>query len=71
MTLEDLRANPASLVTIDEVAGLVRVKRQTFDVWRHRGVDLPPVIVLTSRAKRMRAGDVLAWLDRCCESKSV
>lgn len=50
------------LLTIDEVAALLNVPKQTLYRWRHAGKG-PPAIALEGRMLRWRPADVDGWLD--------
>ncbi len=48
-------------MTADEVAGLIKVRKQTLAVWRIKG--LGPTFIKAGRAVRYRRADVERWLD--------
>lgn len=57
------------LMTIDEVAGLLRMPAATLRYWRV--LDSGPSGVIIGRRLRYWRHDVLAWLEVQCESTSV
>ncbi len=53
-------APPNALLTIDDMAALLRVSTRTLRQWRHEG-ELPPAFMIAG-AVRWRRPDVDAWL---------
>ncbi len=48
-------------LTADDVAELIKVRKQTLAVWRIKGMG--PVFIKAGRAVRYRRSDVDRWLD--------
>ena len=55
------RRNENDLLTIDEVAAILRTPKATLRYWRHLGIG--PHSFKIGRRVFYRAGDVYAWLD--------
>lgn len=64
MTTAELLSDAERLLTVAELALILRVARGTIDNWHSAGIDLPPSLVVGRRQLRFRAADVSAWLHR-------
>lgn len=58
---ETAQASLSRLLTVQELADLLRVPVKTIYTWRYKGIG-PPAVPL-GRYLRFRAEDVAAWLD--------
>lgn len=56
-----LRVSPEPLMTPEEVAGLLRVPKQTIYTWRYHAKG--PRAIVVGRHLRFRRSDVEAWMD--------
>lgn len=50
-----------TFLTTRQAAGLLGLKENTLEIWRHRGVG--PNYCKLGRAVRYRADDLMAWVD--------
>jgi excisionase family DNA binding protein len=56
-------ADQDELLTVDELADLLKVTRQTIYAWRADRTTGPPAIKVGGNRLRFRRRDVDAWLD--------
>lgn len=62
MDISELGTHPDQLMTIDELAALLKVTIPTLYNWQNQGI-APKKIRIGNRAVRYRVADVREWID--------